>query len=171
GYVYFNDKMQSVQYNTLFNIAHVQLNTTLPLGKHFKWYNQSHFQQVVGDHPVHLPLFFTRQRLALEGNYYKKLQYAIGVEALYNTPYKVDGYFPLNGQFYFQNSFEQNNMPSLNFYTHLKVKGFTFYLRFEEFNNYNVLDNFSETNYNFTTKGYPHNGNWTRIGIWWNLIN
>ena len=171
GYVYFNDKMQSQQYNTLFNVAHVQFNSILPLGKYFKWYNQSHFQQVVGNHPIHLPLFFTRQRIALEGNYYKKLQYAIGVEAIYNTPYKVDGYYPFNGQFYYQNSFEQNNIPSLNFYTHLKIKGFTIYVRFEEFNNYNVFDNFNETNFNFTSNGYPHSGNWTRIGIWWNLIN
>ncbi|HVX49405.1 MAG TPA: putative porin, partial [Chitinophagaceae bacterium] len=95
NYAYFNSEFVATQQSGLFNLLHLGLEKKFALGKHFNWYTNVDVQQVAGSSPVHVPFFVTRNRLTFEGNYFKNLFLATGIELRYYTAYKADGYAPL----------------------------------------------------------------------------
>jgi hypothetical protein len=165
NYVYFDSFYHARQESTLFNILHVAAEKIFKLSKHVFLHSEVHLQQAAGNPPVNIPLIFTRNRLAYEGNLgFKNLDLATGIEIKYHTPYKSDNYSPLVGQFVFQDSTTISNRPDVSLFLHFRIKSFKGFIRTE---NLNTLGK----NYNFAASHYPRTPFWVRVGIWWSFVN
>jgi hypothetical protein len=173
NYTYFSDYYKLEQEGTLFNFLQIALQKTIKLGKRWNWHADIYFQQAVGNAPVNAPLIFTRNRLAYEGNLgFKNLDIAFGAEMRYHTPYKADGYSPILGQFYYQDSIQINNpMPDISGYVHFRIKSFKLYFRAENLNTAQVSDGFGFTRNNFAAPGYAYPGLQIRLGVYWSFVN
>ena len=172
NYIYFNDFYTMHQQSGLFNYLTLGLEKQFKLSRHLNWYTEAAFQQSAGNAPVHLPQVYTRNRFAFEGNFFKNLFLSTGIEVRYFTPYKADGYTPLNGQFYYQDTSTISNRPDISIYLNLRIKSFKTFLRLE---NLNTLDKEGNSagflNHNFSSPHYAENALWLRFGIWWNFVN
>lgn len=171
NYLYFRD-YYTPQQSSLFNYLNAGLEKKIQVSRHINWYVEASFQQAIGNAPVHLPLVYTRNRIAFEGNFFKNLFLSTGVEIRYFTPYKADGYNPLVGQFYYQEDSTLNNRPDIDIYLNFRIKSFKAFVRLE---NLNTLDkdgnNIGFIDHNFSSPYYPQNALWLRLGIWWNFVN
>ena len=170
NYTYFSDYYHASQSGSLFNLLQVGAEKVIPLNRHWKLYAQVMLQQKAGNAPVNVPLFYTRDRLGYEGNLgFKNLRIYFGLEAKYHTPYKADGYSPLLGQFYYQNTQTiRLKLPELNGYLHFRIRSFTAYIRAENLNTVRITQGFG---YNLAAPYYPYPGLLTHVGIFWSFVN
>ena len=121
---------------------------------------------------MNLPLIFTRNRVAYEGNLgFKNLDIAFGAEVRYHTPYKADDYSPVLGQFFYQDNVRIDYIPDLAGYVHFRIKGMKFYIRAENLNTIRNLDGISFTNNNLAAPNYPYPGLQIRFGVFWSFVN
>jgi hypothetical protein len=173
NYTYIQDYHEAKQFNALFNVLRIAVEKTIKLGKHWNWHADVYFQQTIGSAPVNLPQIFTRNRIAYEGNFgFKNLDIALGLEARYHTPYKADGYSPVIGQFFSQDSISINNpLPDITAYVHFRIRSFKAYFRAENLNTAKVSSGFGFTNNNLAAPGYPYPGFMLRLGIYWSFVN
>jgi hypothetical protein len=173
NYTYITDYYVLSQYSPLFNVLRVGVEKTIKLGKNWNWHADVYFQQAIGNAPVNLPLIYTRNRIGYEGNLgFKNLDMAFGLEARYHTPYKADGYSPLLGQFFYQDTATVSNAtPDVTGYVHFRIRPFKLYLRVENLNTARVNDGFGFTNNNQAVPGYPYPGLVIRLGIYWSFVN
>jgi hypothetical protein len=173
NYTYVTDFYKLQQEGTLFNLLELALQKTINLGRRWKWHSDIYFQQVIGNAPVNVPLVFTRNRIGYEGNLgFKNLDIAFGAELRYHLPYKADGYSPLIGQFYYQDSVKIDNpMPDITGYVHFRIKSFKLYVRAENLNTAQVNGGFGFTRNNFAAPGYPYPGLLIRFGVFWSFVN
>lgn len=162
-----------LQQSSLFNVLRIAAEKTIKLSKHWNWYADVYFQQAIGNAPVNLPLIFTRNRIAYEGNLgFKSLNIALGIEARYHTPYKADGYSPALGQFFYQDSIRVTNpLPDIALFLNFRIRSFKLYFRAENLNTARDHNGFGFTNNNVETPGYPYPGFMLRLGIYWGFIN
>ena len=171
NYNYFSSGFQPAVYGKLMSYLRGQIEHKVKISKHWNWYDQASIQLLDPNAPVHVPLLLTRQRLAFEGNFYKNLDLSTGLELIYHTNYKADGYMPFTGQFYNQDTYSTNNRPTANAFLHFMIKRFKGYIRLENLNTLlSTSKTFGKSN-NFTAQNYPSPGMWFRVGIWWNFIN
>lgn len=175
NYTYISNYYQLQQDNSLFNFLQLSLEKTLHITKHLHWHAEVYFQQVVGNAPINVPTIYTRNRIAYEGNLgFKNLDIAIGAEVRYHTPYKADGYSPLLGQFYYQDSVTiSNQMPTMAAYLHFRIKPFKAFIRAENLNTARkaASGGFGFTNNNLVAPGYPMPGLQIKLGIYWSFVN
>ena len=173
NYTYMQNYHEAHQFGALFNVLRIAAEKTIKLGKRWYWHADVYFQQVIGNAPVNLPQVFTRNRIAYEGNLgFKNLNIAIGLEARYHTPYKADGYSPVPGQFFYQDSIRINNRPDIAAYIHFRIRSFKAYFRAENLNTATINSSGVEfTNNNIAAPGYPYPGFMLRLGIYWNFVN
>lgn len=171
NYTYFNNYFNAVQQSAVFNVLHVSAEKKVPVSKNLNWYIEAHVQQTTGQAPVNLPLIFTRNRFAFEGNFFKNLFLSTGIEIKYNTPYKAAGFSPLNSQFIFQDTVSISNRPDINLFFNFRIKSFKAFVRLENINAINPADKYRFTRYNFSAPYYPQRALWFRMGIWWNFVN
>jgi hypothetical protein len=174
NYTYITHYDLLKQENGLFNVLQIALQKTIKVGKRWKWHADVYFQQVVGNGPVNVPQFFTRNRFAYEGNLgFKNLDIAFGAEMRYHSAYYADGYSPAIGQFYLQDSIRiSNKTPDVAAYVHFRIKGIKFYVRVENLNTARVMGkSFGFTNNNFAAPGYPYPGMVIRFGVFWSFVN
>jgi hypothetical protein len=172
NYTYMDNFFSVKQESTLFNVLHIGATKKFKLSRRWNLYSELHLQQTAGNPPVNVPLVFTRQRLAFEGNFFKNLDLSTGVEFRYHTPYKADNYSPFTGQFFFQDTTTISNRPDINLFFNFRIKRFTAYVRAENLNAFNINSNgarFSKPN--FRAVNYPDALLWIRFGIWWKFIN
>ena len=160
NYTYLAKYYQLQQESTLFNMLQVALQKTIKLGKSWNWHADIYVQKSVGNAPVNVPLVFTRNRIGYEGNLgFPNLDIAFGTEIRYHTPYKADGYSPVLGQFYYQDSIRISNpMPDIAGYVNFRIKSFKLYFRAENLNTARVSPSFGFTNNNLAAPGYPYPG-------------
>jgi len=128
-------------------------------------------QQIDGSAPVKVPLFFTRNRFAYEGVFYKNLVLSTGIELRYYSAYQAYNYSPLTGQFFAQDTFKLNNRPDVTAFFHFRIKSFTAYIRSENLNTVSFLNGFGFTNNNFAAPHYVTPGMLIRFGVLWNFVN
>ena len=173
NYTYFKNYYQTGQYSSLINITQVQASKKI----HFKLlknklslYSDFIIQQTAANSPVRVPLFYTRQRLAFEGLFYKNLNLSTGIDVNYNTPYKANNYSPVMGQFFPQDS-TITNLPNVSYFFNFRIKSFTGLLRLENLNTVNFANSIKFTNNNFAAPHYPTPGLILRIGVKWNFVN
>ncbi len=171
NYQYFGSGYQPMVYNKVLSYVKGTVSNQIKLSRYWNWYNELTLQLVDPNAPLHLPLIFTRQRLAFEGNFFKNLFLSTGLELVYHTSFQPDGYMPLSGQFYLQDQFTANNRPIANAFFNFRIKRFKGFVRMEQLNTLLATSNQLGTRYHFTAPNYPGTGTWLRVGIWWNFIN
>jgi len=173
NYTYIKDYYKLNQFGSIFNVLRITAEKTIKLGKRWKWYADIYFQQAVGNAPVNLPLVFTRNRIAYEGNLgFKNLDMTLGLEMRYHTAYKADGYSSVLGQFFYQDSIRiKNPLPDISAYLHFRIRSFKAYIRTENLNTARVNGGFGFTNNNLEVPGYPYPGLLIRVGIYWSFVN
>jgi hypothetical protein len=173
NYTYFRDYYHTDQSAALFNLLQVNLDKEFRVGRSWRWYTRVTLQQKAGSAPVNVPLIFTRNRFGFDGNLgFKNLHLLFGTEVKYNTPYKADGYSPVLGQFFYQNTQTiRMKMPEIDFYLHLRIKSFTAYLRTENLNTLRIRDQVGFTNNNLAAPYYPYQGLQIKLGIFWSFVN
>jgi hypothetical protein len=174
NYTYITKYYQLQQESSLFNILQIALQKTIRLGKRWNWHTEIYVQQVIGAAPVHVPPLYTRNRIAYEGTLgFKNLDIAMGAEVRYRAPYKADGYSPVLGQFYYQDSITINNpLPDITGYVHFRIRSFKAFVRAENLNTARIYGKqFGFTNNNFLLPNYALPGLQIRIGIYWGFVN
>ena len=173
NYSYFSDYYHAQQSSSPFNLLQLSAEKEIKLRKHLKWIVELTLQQKAGSGPVNVPLLYTRNRIGYEGNLgFKSLLMAAGVEIKYNTSYKADGYSPVLGQFYYQDtSTVRLKLPVIDLYLHFRIRSFTAYVRAENLNTARTKAGFGFTNNNLAISGYPYPGLQFRLGIFWSFVN
>jgi len=171
NYQYFGSGYQPMVYDKVLSYVKGTVSNQMKLSRHWNWYNELTLQLVDPNAPLHLPVIFTRQRLAFEGNFFKNLFLSTGLELIYHSSFQPDGYMPLNGQFYLQDQFTANNRPIANAFLNFRIKRFKGFVRMEQLNTLLATSNQLGTRYQFTAPNYLGTGTWLRVGIWWNFIN
>jgi len=173
NYTYFTGYYKLRQYEPLFNFLLVSAQKVFRLGRHFNWYADVYLQQKTGDVPLNVPLVFTRNRIAYEGNFFKNLNISTGFEIKYHTSYKADGYSPILGQFFYQDSVTISNGPNIAAFLQFRIRGFKAFIRAENLNTAEITpgSGFGFTNNSLAAPGYPYPGLQIRVGIWWSFVN
>ncbi|MEO9023252.1 MAG: putative porin [Ginsengibacter sp.] len=171
NYTYFKNYYQTDQFNGLVNITQITFSTKNRITKHFNLYSDFIVQQTAGNNPVRVPLFYTSQRLAFEGNFYKNLNLSTGIDVNYNSPYKANNYSPVTGQFFPQDNTVISNLPQLNLFFNFRIKSFTAFIKMENLNTMSFSHGFGFTNNNFAAPLYPIPGFLFRFGIQWGFVN
>jgi hypothetical protein len=151
-------------------MLHIGAEKKFKLSRFWNLYSEVQLQQKTGSAPVNVPLLLTRNRLVFEGNFFKNLFLATGMELRYYVAYKADGYSPFTGQFFYQDNETFSNRPDINLFLHFRIKTFKGFLRLENVNTLNV-NGFSFNKNNFGTPHYPSRALWFRAGVWWTFIN
>ena len=171
NYTYFKNYYQTDQFNGLVNITQFVASTKNKIAGHLNLYSDFIVQQTAGDNPIRVPLFFTRQRFAFEGNFFKNLNLSTGIDVTYNTPYKANNYSPVMGQFFPQDTTTISNLPRLDAYFNFRIKSFTGLVKIENINTVDVSHGFGFTNNSFAAPNYPTPGFIFRIGVLWGFVN
>jgi hypothetical protein len=172
NYLYLSNYYHFQQESSLFNFLRVSASKTFRLSKRWNLYSDVWLQQKTGNVDVNAPLFYTRQRLAFEGNFFKNLNLSTGVEVRYHTPYKADNYAPVLGQFFYQDTATISNRPEVNAFLHFRIRSFKGFIRVENLNTLKVGDKGVQfTNNNLAAPNYAYPGLVTRFGIYWSFVN
>ena len=171
NFQYFGSGYQPLVYDKALSYIKGTVSKQLKLSTYWNWYNELSLQFVDPNAPLHLPVIFTRQRLAFEGNFFKNLFLSTGLEMIYHSAFQPDAYMPLTGQFYLQDQFTTNNRPIANAFLNFRIKRFKGFIRMEQLNTLLATSNQLGTRYQFTAPNYLGTGTWLRVGIWWNFIN
>ena len=171
NYTYFKSYYLTDQFNGLVNLTQVTAATKNKIVGHLNLYSDFIVQQTTGDNPIRVPLFFTRQRLAFEGTFYKNLVLSTGIDVEYNTPYKANNYSPVVGHFFPQDTVTISNLPRLDAYFDFRIKSFTGLVKIENLNTVDFSHGFGFTNNSFAAPNYPTPGFLFRIGVQWNFVN
>ncbi|MEO8855329.1 MAG: putative porin [Ginsengibacter sp.] len=172
NYTYFKNFYQTDQFNGLVNLTQFTASSKIKVVGDLNLYSDFVVQQTAGTNPVRVPLFYTRQRLAFEGNYFKNLNLSTGIDVVYNTPYKPYNYSPVMGKFFPQDSVTISNLPQLSFFFNFRIKSFTAFIRAENLNTINFSkDDFGFTNNSFAAPLYPTAGFFLHFGVKWGFVN
>ena len=171
NYMYVTQYYKLMQESTIFNFLQLSLQRTTRIGKHWFWYADLYLQQKAGDVNLNVPLFFTRNRLAFEGVFYKNLNISTGVEVRYNTPYKADGYSPVLGQFTFQDTLSIKNRPDIRLFLNFRIRSFKLFISASNLNSITTTGGFGFKQNNMPAPDYIYPGLQLRFGIYWNFVN
>lgn len=168
---YFSDYRHTAQSAKVINLLQVYASKKIRLTKRWNLYADLVFQQTDGSAPVKVPLLFSRNRLAYEGNWFKNLFASAGLELRYFTPFEAYNYSPLMGQFTPQDTFKLKNLPDVSAFFHFRIKSFTGFIRAENLSTVSFSNGFGFTNNNFAAPHYPTQGFIFRLGIQWGFVN
>ena len=173
NYTYLKKYYQLQQESSLFNVLQIAVEKSFKIGKKWNWHTEIYFQQAVGNAPIQVPVIFTRNRFAYEGNLgFKNLTIAMGAELRYATSYMADGYSPVQAQFYYQDSITISNpLPDITAYLHFRIRSFKAFVRVENLNTARKLEGFGFTNNNLVAPGYVMPGLQFRLGVYWSFVN
>lgn len=170
NYAYFKNFYQTDQFGGLVNLTQITASTKIKLARHWGLYSDFTIQQTAGSNPIHVPLVYTSQRIAFEGNFFKNLNLSTGLLVKYNTPYKADNYSPIMGKFFAQDSINISNLPTINAFFNFRIKSFTAFISIENLNTVQ-FPQFEFTNNSFAAPLYPTPGFVFRFGIKWGFVN
>lgn len=168
---YFTDYYHIAQSGKVVNLLQVWASRKTKITRALNWYLDATLQQTDASGPVKVPLLYTRNRLAFEGNYFKNLFMSAGLEVRYYTPYEGYNYSPVMGQFTPQDTVKLKNLPDVAAFFHFRIKSFTGYIRAENLNTVSFANGFAFTNNNFAAPHYPTQGFIFRFGIQWGFVN
>lgn len=168
---YFSDYYHTTQSSKVVNVLQLFASKKFKLTKRWNFYLDAVAQQTGVNGPVKVPLLFTRNRLAYEGNFFKNLNLSAGLEVRYYTAFEAYNYSPVMGKFMPQDTITIKNLPDVSAFFHFRIKGFTAYVRAENLNTVDFSNGFAFTNNNFAAPHYPTQGFIFRLGILWNFVN
>ena len=168
NYSYFKNFKGTAQYSKPINLLQFFASKKIKLKKNIYYYADATLQQTDNAAPIKVPLLFTRSRIAYEGSLYKNLKISAGLEIRYYTPYKVNNYSPLLGQFVPQDTLVIKNKPDIAAFFHFRIRSFSTYVRAENLNTASFSNGFSFVDNNFAAPHYPTQAFVIRFGIrWW----
>jgi len=172
NYTYYKDFYTPEQATSLFNVLTVTAQKQIKIGGKWNLRTWIILQQKAGNAPVNLPLFLTRNQIGYDGNLgFKNLTTSFGLEFRYFTPYKVNGYSPMLGQFVYQDtSTVEMRLPEIGAYIHFRIRSFTAYIHAENLNSFSFSAGGFKNN-NVLIPVYPTPGLQIRLGILWSFIN
>lgn len=168
---YFTSHYQTAQSSKVINLLQLSASKKIKIYKHWNLYSDITVQQTDGSAPIKVPLLFTRNRLAYEGNFFKNLFLSTGLEVRYFTPFESYNYSPLMGQFTPQDTVTIKNLPDITAFLHFRIKSFTGFIRAENLNSVSFSNGFGFVNNNFAAPHYPMQGFIFRFGIQWGFVN
>jgi hypothetical protein len=171
NYLYLREYYKLKQESALFNVLKIGASKTFHVGRHWNWYADAWIQQKTGAVDLNMPFFFTRNRFAFEGRFFKNLNLSTGLELRYHSPYKADDYSPVLGQFFYQDSVTINNRPDIAAFFHIRIRTFKAYIRAENLNTISNEPSFGFNHFNFAAPRYPTPNFMIRFGIYWNFVN
>ena len=140
------------------------------MGRKWKWYLDFYIQTVAGNAPIHLPLVYTRSRIAYEAKPFRNLIVSTGADIRYHSAYFADGYSPVLGQFFYQSERKISIRPDVAAYVNFRIRSFTTYVRIENLNTASQRYGFGFKD-NLAAALYPNPGMVFRLGIFWNFVN
>ena len=115
---------------------------------------------------LNVPQLVTRNTLYFSSDVFKKAMYLqTGITFKYFTSYNMDGYNPLLGEFYTQNSEKLGGYPLLDFFINARVQQTRIYLKAEHFNS-----SFGRPNF-YAAPDYPYRDFVIRFGLVWNFFS
>lgn len=170
NYTYLKNFLEAEQQSSPFNVLQVRGSKDFRLGKFWHWYADVVLQKTAGATPVNIPLVYLRNRLVFQGQFFKNLNIALGLDSRYNTPYYADSYSPVTGQFVPQDNIRIANLPDIAAFVNFRIRSFSAFIRLENLNTIN-LDGFTFTNNNMAAPLYPYQGLLFKVGIFWNFVN
>ena len=161
-----NAFVKSFQEQTKLTYIKLKYNKEFRLGN-FALDNTVLYQNVSQTNKVlNLPQLVTRNTLYFSKEVYKKAMYLqTGVSIKYFTPYNMDAYNPLLGEFYVQNNKKLGGFYTLDFFINVKVQQTRLYLKAEHFNS-----SFSGRKY-YSAPNYPYRDFVIRFGLVWNFFS
>lgn len=144
-----------VKYAKEFKVGKFALNNTI------LYQNVSQTNQV-----LNLPELVTRNTLYFSSDVFKKAMFIqTGVTFKYFTSYNADGYSPLLGEFFTQNTEAIGGFPLLDFFINARVRQTRIFLKAEHFNS-----PFSNNNF-YAAPNYPYRDFVIRFGLVWNFFS
>jgi hypothetical protein len=168
----------SYRQESLFNMLKLSFERAFPVYRHLVWRTEAQFQQVIIGNPnINFPVLYTRNKIAYEGNFGRKnLRIATGLELRYLTPYHLDAFSSLNGQFIYQDSISsKRNLPDINLYLNFNITSFNAFVRIENLNTAKIRTGNAAglkfVNNNYAALDYPNPGMLIKLGIYWRFIN
>ena len=170
NYTFYKNYYEPDQASAIFNLLQVTAEKEVRLYRKWNWRTWIVLQQKAGDAPVNLPLLFTRNQVGYDGNLgFKNLLISMGLELRYYTPFKTNGYSPVIGQFFVQDTVTTRlRVPEIAAYAHFRIKSFTAYVRAE---NLNAFGGGGFNKNNIIIPDYPYPGLQIRLGIFWSFVN
>ena len=169
NYIFFNGNAVPDQYEGSISVIAIRLN------KKFRFWklnsdNNLLIQQSSHRDILDLPLLSARSSFYLHHmiNFKStggKLDFQIGFEAVYLTPFYSYNYMPATSLFYNQNSVKSGNYPYINAFTNLKLKRTRFFISFEHVNSGLMGNDY------YIVPGYPMPVRTFKYGISWTFYN
>lgn len=162
----YHDSIGAQQTAAVINVLQLKVKQNFKLWKmHLD--NEVIWQPtLVGKEYFRVPELMFQHNLYFQSYLFKKAMLAkIGVRFRYNTPYFADGYNPLTGAFFVQNSRQISMVPRIDAYISFRIWQFRFFIRGE-----NMSYLYDDRNY-FTAYRRPIHNLVVRIGISWRLFD
>ncbi|NJB72850.1 hypothetical protein GGR42_003348 [Saonia flava] len=155
------------QENSTIDYIKIKYKKEFRLGK-FALNNTLMYQNVSQTNTVlNVPELVTRNTLYYSNDVFKKAMYLqTGVTFKYFTPYNMDAYNPVLGEFYIQNRDELGGYPLLDFFINAKIRQTRVYLKAEHFNTI-----FSKEYNYYSAPNYPYRDFVIRFGLVWNFFS
>ncbi|RRQ50717.1 hypothetical protein DZC72_09365 [Maribacter algicola] len=115
---------------------------------------------------LNVPQLITRNSLYFSSDVFKKAMYLqTGVTFKYFTKYNMNGYNPVLGEFFVQDTEELGGFPLLDFFINARIQQTRIFLKAEHFNS-------SFSGYNFySAPNYPYRDFVIRFGLVWNFFS
>ena len=122
NYIYFDQLAKPVQLSNAINVFTAHFYNRFGI-KGFHLDNDVWFQQAPGTDAIRIPTFVSKHSIYYENRIFKRaLWFAIGFDVRYNTPFNVNAYNPLIGQYFLQDSKKIAFTPGWDVFLNLKIK-------------------------------------------------
>ncbi len=145
-----------IKYSKEFRLGGFALNNTV------MYQNVSQTNNV-----INVPQLVTRNTLYFSSEVFKKAMYLqTGITFKYFSSYSMDGYNPLLGEFYIQNTESLGGYPLMDFFINARVKQTRIYLKAEHFNS-----SFGGSSNFYSAPNYPYRDFVIRFGLVWNFFS
>ena len=163
-FVYLNSHYEPQQLEKAAQIVQFQVSAPLRT-KHFALDANLALQHSTRQ-AVTVPLFAGKLSALYRARIFKKrLQFQVGLDLFYNTPYFADGYNPILHRFYSQQEMQCGNFLYVNAHLALRVKRTAFFVR-----GGNLIAGLINYRY-ITTPGYPMQGQNVEVGVNWKFYD
>lgn len=122
NYIYFDQLAKPVQLSNAINVFTAHFYNRFGI-KGFHLDNDVWFQQASGTDAIRIPTFVSKHSIYYENRIFRKaLWFAVGFDVRYNTPFNVNAYNPLIGQYYLQDTKKIAFTPGVDVFLNLKIK-------------------------------------------------
>jgi hypothetical protein len=145
----------------------VKLNKDVTFLRYFGFDNTLMYQNVgQSDNIINVPDITTRSTFYYKNRFFKNaLLLQTGITAKYFTSYYMDGYDPVLGEFYSQNTEKLGDFPLIDLFVNAKIRQTRIFFKLEHANNL-----FSSNTDYFSAPRHPYRDFTIRFGLVWNFF-